>query len=34
MLNIIGMSIEDVKREISNNRFNVKIIGSGKKVID
>ncbi|ADQ41419.1 stage V sporulation protein D [Caldicellulosiruptor acetigenus I77R1B] len=32
--NTIGMSIEDAKREISNNRFNAKIIGSGKKVID
>lgn len=32
--NTIGMSIEDAKREISNNRFNAKIIGSGNKVID
>ena len=30
----IGMNIEDAKKEIYNNKFNAKVIGSGDKVID
>ncbi|ADQ07626.1 stage V sporulation protein D [Caldicellulosiruptor hydrothermalis 108] len=32
--NTIGMNIEDAKKEIYNNKFNAKVIGSGDKVID
>ncbi|ADQ04193.1 stage V sporulation protein D [Caldicellulosiruptor owensensis OL] len=32
--NTIGMNIEDAKKQMYNNKFNVKVIGNGDKVID